>query len=597
MGQVSSFALAMISVSISVLAMSQTAAAGDKTVAIVTDDPEAPAVASLRVLFRSRVTVVDCSTRKLVPGDLEGAEAAVSVLVTPEKVAQLNPRLLAESAEAGAIVVIGLDEYAALIGCGISETRTENLQHVTLDLRDRQAVEAYGKAWMDYRAGKGIDEKWLAVRDSLLEEIREPIPSLEVVADDPALRGYPVGAVVPWCSEGKVYRQQQLEVAELPAGAKVLAVSSTSREPMIVRQDVGKGKVYAMPLRLSPEPRRINWEARGGLNKWIPVSNLLARGILGGTYWNRKPTYAEYCERVRGVAERCPDWKLELVGSYRLQERKLGDIYSFRMGDTSKPTWVIIGMLHAEDEWVPALGALDFIEYVQRHRADPEIARVLKDHAIRVIPFLHPFYHETALYGPEGPRPHDELYLGVTRNDNILAAMQLHQGGESIVTACGTPREMGLLIGEKVRNDIYDGRLVWWRDMGWKGQSGVSAPMQPEDWLRSGVIGGPVPEWDVYWVQGETSCYGIYPIDNVMRAKALHFLEQPMMGFMPDEFTSSTHHHWAHRSVFDGPGYMTLWENDQTVAYCLAFILTPVPGESQRPPDWFRLHYPGAIGD
>jgi len=550
----------------------------ERPAAIVTDDPRSPAVASLKVLLRGGVKVIDCSARAPDAADLLGTRGAVSVLKDPRRI---DPRTLARFAEGGATVVLGLDEYAALVGGRVSESRIENPQRVRLGLSSPEAVEDYGRAWEDYWRGRGIDAKYRAIRDSLLEEIREPIPSIETVAEDPALRGFPAGSVIPWASEGPVYCQQHLDA--LPAGATVLARSTVGGKPAILRHDLVKGRLYALPLRGLPEPRRCSWESRGGFNKWVPVTNLLSRGVLGGTYWNRKPSYAEYCGRLRAVAERCPGWRLETVGSYRLDGREVEKIYGFLAGDASRPLWVILGMLHAEDEWVPALGALDFVEYVERHRGDPEIAAVLKEYGIRVIPLLHPSAYESTRFEYGAPRPGDRLDPEVTRRDVVHAAMQLHQGGDSIVTAVDTPNRMGKRIGDTVRR-LCEGRSVLWRDMAWKSRPGVLEPMQPEDWTAESVIGGPVPEWDGYWIQGAMSCYGIYRLETMMRARALHFLEQPMMGFMPDAFSSSLRHHWAHRSVFEAPGYMTLWETDQTVAYCLAFILTPVPKELERRP-------------
>ena len=553
-------------------------------VLVYTDNPAADAVRSIQAMTQTTI---------LGPGEpapeVVGGEATLVLVSDPKNIKNFDLAQLEALARNGGLVIMGLEEYAALNKLPVSTTETPNPQHVKLDLKDQQQVDAYGKTY-DYWWNKGqpLTEEAKAIQASLLEEIRETVPGLETLAEDPALTGYPIGSVIPWCSEGKVYLQQQLE-GKLPAGTKVLARSTINGRPVFVRQDLGRGKIYALCLRPLPEPRVLSWEARGGFNKLLILQNLISRPVIGGKYWNQRPTYPEYAEALRKLAARCPAWKFEQIGVSMLGDKEFEKIYSFRMGDPAQPMYVLIGMCHAEDEWIPALGAYSFIEYLQAHKDDPEIKAVLQKHSIRVLPFLHPQYYESVHYRPKQVRPSDKLNLDITRNDNVYACIQYHQGGSNnhFVTACGTPASAAMEIARKVWPQA-EGRWIWWQTGRLIGKGPEFMPISSEDPSRppKPVHRGPEPGWDGYWVQDKLSCYGVYPIEVMMKAKALFFLEHAMIGFMPDEFTLSGPHHWAHRSVGEGPAYTSLFQSDQTVAYSLAFIQTEFPPETCREPNW-----------
>lgn len=337
---------------------------------VLVDAADSPAARSLKTLWKD-LRVVDAPVEaKLVIG-MKGELAAYRAL-----------------AEKGATVLVDL----AILG-PVEEVRIENPNRLPIDPYDITTIEEVGRDWERHLTKKEpAAERTLRVREGLIAEVGEPIPRMRVLKEDPALRGFPVGSLVPWCAHRKgVYVQRTIDAP----GA--LAVSERNGKAVILRQ----GSLYAMDLGLE-EPREI-WDSRGALHKWVPASNLAGRGVLAGRYWTSKPTYKEFLKELRGFAGRHPEWAVRVIG-----RRGDDDILSFTMGDPAKELYVFVGMFHASDEWAPAIGALSLMELFSRVK--PSLER----RSIKVIPIMKP-----SLYDFEGRDQVD-----VQSDDRIYALAQ-----------------------------------------------------------------------------------------------------------------------------------------------------------------------------
>jgi hypothetical protein len=478
---------------------------------VLVDAPGSPAARSLRALWKDLKVVDAPAEAKLVIG-LKGDLAAYRAL-----------------AEKGATVVVDLSVLGP-----VEEVRIENPNRLPIDPYDIKTIEEVGRDWERHVSKKEpAAERTLRVRDGLLAEVGEPMPRIRVVKEDPALRGFPVGSLVPWCARRKGVYVQRTSAAE---GA--LAVSEQNGKAVILRQ----GSLYAMDLGLE-EPSNV-WDGRGALHKWVPASNLAGRGVLAGRYWTSKPTYKEYLRELRAFAAAHPEWSVSVIG-----RRGDDDILSFTLGDPAKELYVFVGMFHASDEWVPAIGALSLMELFSRAR--PSLERF----SIKVIPIMKP-----SLYDGEGRDQVD-----VQKNDRIYALVQLHQGGDVLVPACGTSMALANRVADRAYAG-FAGRHVQWPERS------KTAPMPPS--------------WAAYWWQGgRTSVYGLYPHDAVFAAKALYFIEQDFLLLMPERFTQSNAHHWHHRMFFEHASVGTLLLTDQTANWGLALFLTAHAGDD-RDPAW-----------
>lgn len=476
---------------------------------VLVADPGSPAVRSLRTLWPD-VKVVDAPVDGTLVIGLKGDIAAYRALT-------------------GTVVV-----DLALLG-PVEEVRIENPNRLPIDPYDIKTIEEVGRDWERHLTRKQpAAERTLKVRDGLRAEVGEPIPRMRVLKEDPALRGFPVGSLVPWCAHRKgVYVQRTTDAP----GA--LAVSEQNGKAVLLRQ----GSLYAMDLGLE-EPREV-WDSRGALHKWVPVSNLAGRGVLAGRYWTSKPTYKEYLRELRAFAATHPEWAPSVIG-----RRGDDEILAFTMGDPTKDLYVFVGMFHASDEWVPAIGALSLMELFSRVK--PSLERM----SIKVIPIQKP-----SLYDFEG-----EDRVDVQKNDRIHALAQLHQGGDVLVPACGTSMSLAERVAERAR-DSFAGRHVTWP----RGLSKV-APM-PASWAA------------YFWQGGKTSNYGLYPHDAVFAAKALYLVEQDFMLLMPERFTQANTHHWHHRMFFEHASVATLLLTDQTANWGLSLFTTGHAGDD-RDPGW-----------
>ena len=494
-------------------------------------DEKAPAAQSLQALWKDRLRVTTADLSLHLPGGIE---------------------------------IFDLEGFARRCGGTVHDMTIENANRLPIDPYDITAIEAAGIEYGEYLSKKTPPgEKTLAIRAGLKAEVTEPTPSIRNVADDPALRGFSVGDVLPWCGHAKgVYRQRTLGGTD----AKALAVSTSNGEAVIVR----KGNIYGVDL-LIDEPNE-KWDNRGAFHKWVPVSNLAGLGVRAGRYWPKKPTYAEFAAEVRKFAESHREWSLEVIG-----RRGADDIHSLTLGDPAKPLYVFIGMPHAEDEWVPALGSLSFAVLLSRSRDLPEVKARLEKFSVKIYPLLHPSIYESPLVEPGEAREPDRIDLEKTRRDNAYSITQLHQGGDVLVPACGTPLVLAKRIAGRARDD-FSGRHVWWYYH--------HQQYGPQVWEATAPVSEMPPSWSAYWWQdGKTSCYQLYPHDVVFAAKAMYFIEQDFIQLMPERFMQAQHHHALHRMLFEHSSIASLLLTDETANWCLSIFLTDHDGQ-ERDANW-----------
>lgn len=504
-------------------------------IALVTKEETSPAARSLRQLWPDRLSVSAAAART-------GALALV-----------LDGPLPPEGAYRTVVV-----DLALFPGGAVSSSTLENPNRLPIDPFDIKTIEEVGREYGLVLQGKAKpSERALAVKAGLQAEVGEPIPSIRIVAADPALRGFAAGDVLPWCGQKKgVYRQR---AGTFPPDVAVLAVSTLDGRAVIVR----KGNLYGIDLDL--EEPTLEWDNRGAFHKWVPLSNLAGFGVRAGRFRARKPTYAEFAAEVRAFARAHPEWAIDVVG-----RRGEDEIHSLTLGDPSKDLYVFIGMPHAEDEWAPSLGSLSFAELLGRLREEPEVKRRLEQVSVKIYPLIHPSTYESPRSDPGAPRTPDRLDLEKTRRDRALSITQLHQGGDVLVPACGTPLELGRRIAERAKRD-FAGRHVWWNHH--HGKFG------PQVWEEHAPVAAMPPSWSVYWWQdGRTSCYGLYPHDTVFAARSMFFVEQDFLLLMPHRFTQAGAHHALHRMFFEHSSLASLLLSDQTANWCLSILLTDPAG-------------------
>jgi hypothetical protein len=518
--------------------------ADDPKIALVTQDEKSPAVRSLQTLWPERLRINPAASKEDVALVLSG-----------------DPRPWIDS---GATMVLDLPLFAAAFGGALQSVTMENPNRLPIDPYDIKTIEAAGREYGEYLSRNiAPGEKTLAIKAGLKVEVAEPIPSIRIEIRDPALRGFAVGDIVPWCGHRKgEYRQRTIS----GGSGQALAVSTVNGGAVMIR----KGNIYGIDLDLE-EPNN-TWDNRGAFHKWVPLSNLAGPGVRAGRYWPRKPSYAEFAREVRSFSDAHPEWTRGVVG-----RRGADEIYSLTLGDPAKPLYVFIGMPHAEDEWVPALGSLSFAELLSRERDRGEAKSRLEKFSVKIYPLLHPSIYESPLVEPGRPAERDVLDLEKTRHDRAVCITQLHQGGDVLVPACGTPMTLAKRIAERARTD-FAGRHVWWNHL--HGKYG------PQVWEDAAPIAVMPPSWSVYWWQdGKTSCYGLYPHDVVFGAKAMYFVEQDFIGLMPERFTQANAHHALHRMLFEHSSVASLLLTDQTANWGLSILLTDIAGDV-RDPDW-----------
>lgn len=455
-------------------------------------------------------------------------------------------------ARSGRTALMDLAPFAAAFGGTMSSLTMENPNRLPIDPYDIKAIEEAGRDYGLYLQRKKKPESLtLQIQAGLKAEVAEPIPSIRIVAEDPALRGFAVGDVVPWCGQRRgTYRQRTISGTD----ARVLAVSTLNGEPVFVR----RGSVYGLDLDLE-EPNE-KWDNRGAFHKWVPASNLAGPGVRAGRFWPRKPAYAEFAAQVRALAARRPEWALDVVG-------RRGDdpIFALTLGRPDRPLYVFVGMPHAEDEWMPSLGTLAFAELLSEIRQRPDVRARLEKFSVKIYPLLHPSIYESPLYPPE-KWGLSRIDLDKTRHDRAYSIAQLHQGGDVLVPACGTPMELARRIAGRAR-DEFAGRYVWWFYDGPR--------YGPQVWEARAPVAPMPPSWSVYWWQdGKTSCYGLYPHDLVFAARSLFFVEQEFVLLMPERFTQANSHHALHRMLFEHSSVASLVLTDQTANWCLSLLLT-----------------------
>ena len=119
---------------------------------------------------------------------------------------------------------------------------------------------------------------------------------------------------------------------------------------------------------------------------------------------------------------------------------------------------------------------------------------------------------------------------------------------------------------------------------GRKGAAGVAGG--PRVWEESAPVAEMPASWSTYWWQdGKTSCYRLYPHEVVFSAKAMYFVEQDFILLMPERFSQSNAHHWAHRMFFEHSSLASLLLTDQTANWCMSILLTDHAG-TERDPAW-----------
>ncbi|MBM4086348.1 MAG: hypothetical protein FJ272_16305, partial [Planctomycetes bacterium] len=221
----------------------------------------------------------------------------------------------------------------------------------------------------------GVYAKWRGVQ--VRETAGGEQPSLRIVREHRATRGFKAGDGIPWFGGEKGrWTQRALEGA---VSGQVLAESSRGGA-VLVAEDVGKGIVLATDLAGLPEPV---WNLPGALNKYLFLGNLLGESVRYGEHYAKRLKYGEFVDAMRDLAAELSALRVEdegpAHGAYRL--------YSLNLGDPKKPAFLLYAATHGS-EWEPAYGLLTLARRLASRPDEklPDLGR----YCVKIIPFINP---------------------------------------------------------------------------------------------------------------------------------------------------------------------------------------------------------------
>ncbi|HOJ21209.1 MAG TPA: M14 family metallopeptidase [Armatimonadota bacterium] len=301
--------------------------------ALLTDNPQAPAIAELRTLFPG-VAILGPEGRGL---DASRFDAAISLLYHPESIPLFRFAAMAAFASAGRPVFMGLSEYASRRGISVSVDRQEAPHRV------------------------------------------------RCARTHPLLAGLAVGDELHWHGrEGSGYVQRRLTA--MPEGASPLLVPvGSARGAVAVVEEVGRrgGFIAAFDF-ISPNGQP--GVDPGATWKWLPVGNALHRSIRFARSLAQRQSYDELVERMRDLERRFPG---------RVALQPLGNdaagtpIFGLRLGDVSRPAFLIQAGIHGA-EWVNTAALLRLAEVLATPQDDPRPRWILAHFSVLLVPVMSP---------------------------------------------------------------------------------------------------------------------------------------------------------------------------------------------------------------
>jgi hypothetical protein len=299
------------------------------------------------------------------------------------------------------------------------------------------------------------------------------------------------------------------------------------------------------------------------------VQNALGHGLRFGTYVNRRPTYAQYLQSMRRLADRHPALTLTVEG-FRNGYNRLG----WCIGNPDGPIYVYTGNMHEVSEYRAGLYALrDFASYLARH-ADTEpyrsrLARI----GVKIIPVVLPemLAHARNDFAGEG----EEKPLPPTRwageVDNVALAIQQHHGVGALKVGFGYSLGRGgpwaRRIAARAMGELYATPPgVFW--------SVRSPNPRPVPLSQSEYVGPNPPSWDGYFVQWPMYAGLVtLPAERVRKARLAVLAEHSVYGLSPAS------------GYYDVPirEYRSALLSDQSCAFLLASVLEPAPAQTKGP--------------
>lgn len=244
---------------------------------------------------------------------------------------------------------------------------------------DLDAVRRFAERGHPVVVDLGIFARWHAL------EVREiattNMPSLRILQEHPATRGFQVDDVIPWCAGKKGRWTQRLLPGRV--SQRVLAESS-SGGTLVVAESAGKGMILAGDLATLPEPA---YNLPGSFNKYLFAGNLLGQTVRHGRHYPRRLSYAEFVDAMRALATELPALRIEddgpAHGHYRL--------HSLNLGDPQKPAFLVYGVTHGS-EWESAYGLLTLARLLASQTNSPLFDT--RHYCLKLIPILNPSGYE-----------------------------------------------------------------------------------------------------------------------------------------------------------------------------------------------------------
>jgi len=122
-------------------------------------------------------------------------------------------------------------------------------------------------------------------------------------------------------------------------------------------------------------------------NKYFFLINAIGNRVKYGSYFEKKYTYSEFVDMMKGLGEKHKSVVLNEEGNASGGHK----IYSLSIGNPSNPGILIYSNAHG-NEWENSYGTYSFMKYIAEHK-DQNIID-LDNYFLKVIPIINPYGYE-----------------------------------------------------------------------------------------------------------------------------------------------------------------------------------------------------------
>jgi len=215
-------------------------------------------------------------------------------------------------------------------------------------------------------------------------------PAIRIEAENDVTRGYAKGDTLWWYGTvssapdmlyaNQMLQRQILDITESPT-RQVLATSTVNGGAVIIAENVGAGRVFAMDLM---SPIRPFYNSYGSTNKYLFLGNVIGQSVRHGKHYPKRLPYDEF---VKTMHQLCNQHDvLRLVREGPCSDGR--DMWSFEIGSPETPTIYIGAAVHGW-EWENAYGLLRFAELIS---AQPTLDGIdTSPFHFRIMPVQNPY--------------------------------------------------------------------------------------------------------------------------------------------------------------------------------------------------------------